>query len=178
MRGILSKDLNLALSIKKRVKDHYNRDEHYICLIFDKGNEYDEKYFLTYKDYDRLRLIIVNIFNLIFHDIKTNKRKHKKKVIRLMSIFNNTYIYFHYPNDEYLYRFYIFVKRILFNYYKCYIYKAQMEYYKGGLPMPSIIACNEYGLEEDYNPSQLKFIYDIFRRDYFYLMKYYNNLDN
>ena len=51
-------------------------------------------------------------------------------------------------------------------------------YYKKELPWPSCIAFNEYGIEEDYNPTQLKFIYDIFRRDYVYLMKYYNNLNN
>lgn len=179
MSGILSKDLNLALSIKKGVKEHYNRDKHYISLVFEDGNENDEKYYLTYKDYDRLRLIMVNILNLIFHDIKNGKRKHMKKVIRLINIFNYTYSYFHYPNDEYLYRFQIFVKDKLFNYYKDYIYKAQMEYYyKKELPWPSCIAFNEYGIEEDYNPTQLKFIYDIFRRDYVYLMKYYNNLNN
>lgn len=103
MSGILSKDLNLALSIKKGVKELYNRDKYYISLVFEDGNENDEKYYLTYKDYDRLRLIMVNILNLIFHDIKNGKRKHMKKVIRLINIFNNTYIYFHYPNDEYLY---------------------------------------------------------------------------
>ena len=83
MSGILSKDLNLALSIKKGVKELYNRDKYYISLVFEDGNENDEKYYLTYKDYDRLRLIMVNILNLIFHDIKNGKRKHMKKSYKI-----------------------------------------------------------------------------------------------
>lgn len=47
MSGISFKDLNLALSIKKGVKEHYNRDKFYISLVFENGNEYDEKYYLT-----------------------------------------------------------------------------------------------------------------------------------
>ena len=43
--------------------------------------------------------------------------------------FNNTYIYFTYPRNIYLYRFQRFVKNVLFIYYKEYVYKAQMEYF-------------------------------------------------
>ena len=176
MSGISSKDLKLALSIKKGVKEHYNYKKFFISLVFEEENYIDEKYYLTYKDYDRLRLIIVNILSLIFHDIKRNKRKHRKKVRRLMDIFNNTYIYFRYPNDIYLYFFQKFVRSKLFYYYKDYIYKAQMEYYLKR-PYAAVISFNEYGLEKDYNPTQRKYINVIFKRNYTYLMKYYNILE-
>lgn len=82
MKSITSKAQKLALSIKKSIKDHYLNDALLLKEIHDDKDIYDDElenyYYLTYKDYDKLRIIIVNIFNLIFHDLKNKKRKHGK----------------------------------------------------------------------------------------------------
>ena len=52
----------------------------------------------------------------------------------------------------------------------------QMEYYLKK-PYATVLSFNEYGLEEVYDPTQLKYINVIFKRNYTYLMKYYNNLE-
>lgn len=97
MKSITSKAQKLALSIKLSIKDHSLNDALLLKEIHDDKDIYDDElenyYYLTYKDYDKLRIIIVNIFNLIFHDLKNKKRKHMEKIINLMYIFNNTYIY-------------------------------------------------------------------------------------
>ena len=123
MKSIISKALKLSISIKKSIKEHYLEDVSFIKILYE--DEYDDDelenyYYLTYKDYDKLRLIIVNIFQLELHDLKNKKRKHKKKIINLMNIFKNTYIYFTYPKNIYLYKFQRFVNNILFRYYKDY----------------------------------------------------------
>ena len=83
MKSIISKALKLALSIKKGIKEHYLGDANFIRLLYE--DEYDEElenyFYLTFKDYDKLRLIIINILHLIFHDLKNKKRKHKKKLL-------------------------------------------------------------------------------------------------
>ena len=78
MKSITPKALNLALSIKKSIKDHYLSDVSFIEILYE--DEYDddddlENYYLTYKDYDKLRLIIVSILHLILHDLKNKKKK-------------------------------------------------------------------------------------------------------
>ena len=78
MKSITPKALNLALSIKKSIKDHYLSDASFIKILYE--DEYDddddlENYYLTYKDYDKLRLIIVSILHLILHDLKNKKKK-------------------------------------------------------------------------------------------------------
>lgn len=45
MSVILSKDLRLALSINKKVKEHYNRDKEIIISIFNEGDIDDENYY-------------------------------------------------------------------------------------------------------------------------------------
>ena len=78
MKSITPKALNLALSIKKSIKDHYLGDASFIKILYE--DEYDdddelENYYLTYKHYDKLRLIIVSILHLILHDLKNKKKK-------------------------------------------------------------------------------------------------------
>ena len=78
MKSITPKALNLALSIKKSIKDHYLGDASFIKILYE--DEYDdddelENYYLTYKDYDKLRRIIVSILHLILHDLKNKKKK-------------------------------------------------------------------------------------------------------
>ena len=78
MKSITPKALNLALSIKKSIKDHYLGDASFIKILYE--DEYDdddelENYYLTYKDYDKLRRIIVSILYLILHDLKNKKKK-------------------------------------------------------------------------------------------------------
>ena len=95
--------------------------------------------------------------------LKIKKRKHNKKIINLMNIFNNTYIYFTFPENIYLYKFQSFVNNILFIYYKDYIYKAQLEYSIKKLPIPSPVAFGfkYFNYTEEYDPIQLKFLYVI-----------------
>ena len=78
MKSITPKALNLSLSIKKSIKDHYLGDASFIKILYE--DEYDdddelENYYLTYKDYDKLRRIIVSILHLILHDLKNKKKK-------------------------------------------------------------------------------------------------------
>ena len=84
MVSITSKAQNLALSIKKSIKDHYLNDALVLEEIHDDkdiNDELENYYYLTYKDYDKLRIIILNILQLILHDLKNKKRKHKKKLL-------------------------------------------------------------------------------------------------
>ena len=162
MKSIISKALKLALSIKKGIKERYLGDANFIRFLYE--DEYDDEledyYYLTYKDYDKLRFIIFNILHLIIHDLKNKKRKHKRKIINLMSIFNNAYIYFTYPKNIYLYEFQRFVYNILFRYYKDYVYKAQLEYSSiKEIPVPVVISFFKYEYyEEEYDPIQLKIL--------------------
>lgn len=162
MKSITSKAQKLALIIKKGIKDHYLNDALLLEGIHDDkdiNDELENYYYLTYKDYDMLRIIILNILQLILHDLKNKKRKHKKKIIHLMYIFNNTYIYFTYPKNIYLYKFQRFVNNILFSYYKDYIYKAQLEYPSiKELPTPVVIGFGYKYYLEEYDPIQLKIL--------------------
>ena len=163
MKSITPKAIKLALSIKKSIKDHYLNDASLLEEIHyykDIDGEIEKcYYYLTYKDYDKLRIIIVNILQLILHDLKNKKRKHKKKIIDLMYIFNNTYIYFTCPKNIYLYKFQRFVNNILFSYYKDYIYKAQLEYPSNKeLPTPVVISFGYEYYAEEYDPIQLKIL--------------------
>ena len=167
MKSIISKALKLALSIKKGIKERYLGDANFIRFLYE--DEYDDEledyYYLTYKDYDKLRLIMVNILQLIFHDLKNKKRKHKKKIINLMKIFNTTYIYFTYPKNIYLYKFQRFVNNILFRYYKDYVYKAQLQYsFVKESPIPVVLGFSVDDYYEEYNPIQLKMLPDICER--------------
>lgn len=164
MKSITSKAQKLALSIKKSIKDHYLNDALLLKEIHDDKDIYDDElenyYYLTYKDYDKLRIIVVNIFNLIFHDLKNKKRKHMEKIINLMYIFNNTYLYyFTYPKNIYLYKFQRFVNNKLFIYYKDYVYKASIK------PIKEIPIVTEGGSDyEAYDPIQLKKLPSICKR--------------
>lgn len=132
---------------------------------------------LNYKNYDKLRLIIVNIFNLIFNDIKNGKRKNKEKVDSLMNIFNNTYMFINFPKDKYLYKFYIFVKNKLFYYYKDYIFKAKMEYEKKEIPWAAEIIIHNKKVEVLYDPFKLKYLYITFKQNINDLI-YVNTINN
>ena len=88
----------------------------------------DEYYFVTCKDYERLRILMINVLFFIIKDIKMKRRKYKKKIKSLMEEINNTYFYFSYPSDKYLIDFQKMVYRVLFRYYKDYKYKAKLEY--------------------------------------------------
>ena len=172
MKSITPKALKLALSIKKSIKDHYLGDAYFIRLSYE--DEYDDElenyYYLTYKDYDKLRIIIVNILQLIFHDLKNKKRKHKKQIINLMKIFNTTYFYYTYPKNIYLYKFQRFVNNILFRYYKDYVYKAQLEYpFVKESPLPAVLGFSVDDYFEEYDPIQLKMLPDICERKRIFL---------
>ena len=76
MKSITSKALKLSLSIKKSIRDHYLGDASFIEMIYEgeyNNDELENYYYLTYKDYDKLRLIIVNILHLILYDLKNKK---------------------------------------------------------------------------------------------------------
>lgn len=74
MKSITPKALELALNIKKSIKEHYLGDANLIKILYeDEYDELEKYYYLTYKDYDKLRFIIVNVLNLIFHDLKNKK---------------------------------------------------------------------------------------------------------
>ena len=162
MKSITSTYQKLALNIKKSIKDHYQNDGSLLKeLNYNRGinDELEEYFYLTYKDYDKLRIIILNILHLIFHDVKDNKRKNKKKIINLMNIYNNTYIYISLPKNIYLYKFQKFVNNILFSYYKGYIYKAQLQYPSiKELPTPVVLILGFNSCEEEYNPMQIKIL--------------------
>lgn len=112
-----------------------------------------------------IRIIIVNILQLIFHDLKNEKRKHKKKIINLLKIFNTTYIYFTYPKNIYLYKFQRFVNNRLFRYYKDYVYKAQLEYpFVKESPFPAELGFSVGNYFEEYDPIQFKMLPDICER--------------
>ena len=86
MRSITPRALKLALSIKKSIKDHYLVEASLVKLLYedrDKGEDVplEEYYYITYKDYDKLRLIIVNILHLIIHDIKNIKENIRKELL-------------------------------------------------------------------------------------------------
>ena len=91
--------------------------------------------------------------------LKIKKRKHKKKIINLMNIFNNTYIYFTYPRNIYLYKFQRFVNNTLFIYYKDYVYKESIKPIKE-LPIAAAVS-HDY---EEYNPIQLKILPDLCKK--------------
>ena len=59
-------------------------------------DELEEYYFVTYKNYDRLRILMRNILFLIIKDIKMKRRKYKTKIKSLMEEINNTYLCFSY----------------------------------------------------------------------------------
>ena len=166
MKSITPKALKLALSIKKSIKDHCLYDASLIQITYedkyDYGYDYlQNEYDYTYKDYDNLRLIMAKIIlHLIIYDVKNKKRKHKKKIISLMSVFNNTCLYFTYPYHSYLYEFQMFVINIIFRYYKDYVYKAQWEYhFKEELPV-AVAAGFDY---ESYGLIKLKILFYLFK---------------
>ena len=76
MKNILSNAQNLALRIKKGIKDHYLNDSSLLKEIHDNediNNELEKYFYLTYKYYDKLRIIILNILKFILHDFKNKK---------------------------------------------------------------------------------------------------------
>ena len=86
MSNQLSRALKLALSIKNSIKDHYLVEATLVKLLYkDRDNGEDvpleDYYYITYKDYDKLRLIIVNILHLIIHDIKNKKENIRKELL-------------------------------------------------------------------------------------------------
>ena len=168
MKSITSKIPNLVFNIKKGIKDQYKYDFTLLKEIYDDeciNDELEDYCYLTYKDYDKLRIIMLNILQLILHDIENKKRKYKKKIINLIYIFNNTYIYFSYPKNIYLYKFQRFVNNILFSYYKDYIYKAKLEYPSvQELPEYVVISFGHKFYQEDYDPLQLKILYRLCKK--------------
>lgn len=85
MENIVNIALNLALNIKESIKDE--KLEHFIRIKFlcesDGSYEIDElkKKYLTHKDFDKLRIIAVNILRLILYDLKNKKRENRKKLL-------------------------------------------------------------------------------------------------
>ena len=76
MNRILSFLFNLNINIRKS----YKRNESLFSVLFeDREDETEEYYFVTYNDYDRLRILMINVLFLIIKDIKMKRRKYKKK---------------------------------------------------------------------------------------------------
>ena len=76
MKRILSFLFNLNINIRKS----YKRNESLFSVLFeDREDETGEYYFVTYNDYDRLRILMINVLFLIIKDIKMKRRKYKKK---------------------------------------------------------------------------------------------------
>ena len=145
-----SKALRFLINIRKNISNHYKSDSSFLEILYeDEPNVLEDYFYLSYKDYDRLRLIIVNILHLMIHDFKYKKTKHKKKVQNLMILFNNTRIYFSYPINLYLYEIQKYFNNILFIYYKDYVYKACLSF---------TVVCGGENNEEEYYPIELKIL--------------------
>ena len=163
MNRILSFLFNLNINIRKS----YKRNESLFSVLFeDREDETGEYYFVTYNDYDRLRILMINVLFLIIKDIKMKRRKYKKKIKSLMEEINNTYFYFSYPSDKYLIDFQKMVYRVIFRYYKDYKYKAKLEYDKYEMQNAVCLSLEKGSntLEISFDPFQLKnlFIYSKF----------------
>ena len=167
MESISNQAQKFILGIKKYIKVHYQNDYELLKILHDKRpeDELEYYYYLTYKDYDKLRIIMINILRFILHNLKNKKRKNKKKIILLMDIFNNTFFYVTYPNDMYLCKFQKFIYKILFIYYKDYIYKARLEYsYIKDLPKPVVVSLGFEYYQEEYDPIKLKILFFLFKK--------------
>ena len=170
MNRILSFLFNLNINIRKS----YKRNESLFSVLYEDResqmleDEMGEYYFVTYNDYDRLRILMINVLFLIIKDIKMKRRKYKKKIKSLMEEINNTYFYFNYPTDKYLIDFQKMVYRVIFRYYKDYKYKAKLEYDKYEMQNIACLSLEEGSktLEFSFDPFQLKhlFIYSKFIR--------------
>ena len=81
MNRILSFLFNLNINIRKS----YKRNESLFSVLYEDResqmleDEMGEYYFVTYNDYDRLRILMINVLFLIIKDIKMKRRKYKKK---------------------------------------------------------------------------------------------------
>ena len=163
MKRILSFLFNLNINIRKS----YKRNESLFSVLFeDREDELEEYNYVTYNDYDRLRILMINVLFLIVKDIKMKRSKCKKIIKSLMEEINNTYFYFSYPSDKYLIDFQKMVYRVIFRYYKDYKYKAKLEYDKYEMQNIACLSLEEGSktLEFSFDPFQLKhlFIYSKF----------------
>ena len=81
MNRILSFLFNLNINIRKS----YKRNESLFSVLYEDResqmleDEMGEYYFVTYNDYERLRILMINVLFLIIKDIKMKRRKYKKK---------------------------------------------------------------------------------------------------
>ena len=167
----MNRILSLLFNLNSNIRKSYKRDKSLVRVLYQDRerqmleDELEEYYFVTYKNYDRLRIIMINILFLIIKDIKMKKRKYKTKIKSLMEEINNTYFYFSYPSDKYLIDFQKMVYRILFRYYKDYKYKAKLEYDK--YERQNIVCLSlEAGSttwEFAFNPFQLKHLFISFK---------------
>ena len=161
--------LSLLFNLRNNIRESYKRNESLIRVSYDDREILmleTNYYFLTYNDYDRLRILMINVLFLIIKDIKMKRRKYKKKIKSLMEEINNTYFYFSYPSDKYLIDFQKMVYRVIFRYYKDYKYKAKLEYDKYEMQNAVCLSLEKGSntLEISFDPFQLKnlFIYSKF----------------
>ena len=167
MNRILSHLFNLNSNIRKS----YEREKSLVRVLYEDRerqmleDELKEYYFVTYENYNRLRILMINILFLIIKDMKMKRRKYKTKIKSLMEEINNTYLYFSYPSDKYLIDFQKMVYKILFRYYKDYLYKAKLEYDK--YEMQDVVCFSlkpgSTRWEYEFDPFQLKHLFISFK---------------
>ena len=74
--------LSLLFNLRNNIRESYKRNESLIRVSYDDREILmleTNYYFLTYNDYDRLRILMINVLFLIIKDIKMKRRKYKKK---------------------------------------------------------------------------------------------------
>ena len=167
----MNRILSLLFNLNGNIRKSYKRDKSLIRILYEDRerqmleDELEEYYFVNYKHYDRLRILMINILFLIIKDIKMKRKKYKTKTKSLMEEVNNTYLYFSFPSDKYLIDFQKMVYRILFRYYKDYKYKAKLEYDK--YEMQNIaslyLEAGSTTWEFEFNPFQLKHLFISFK---------------
>ena len=160
----MKKILKILFSLNSNIRKSYKRNEYLISFIHNEGEHTEDYFYLTYKDYDRLRILMINIIFFIKEDIKNNRRKNKEKIKRLMEEVNNTYLFFTYPFDKYLVDFQKMVYRVLFRYYKDYIYKARIEYDKYENYHSEVLSLFDNLKQFEFGPFQLKNLIITFKK--------------
>ena len=170
----MNRILKFLFNLNTNIRKSYKREESLFSSLYeDRENglleeEMEEYYFVTYNDYERLRILMINVLFFIIKDIKMKQRKYKEKIKSLMEEINNTYFYFSYPTDKYLIDFQKMVYGLLFRYYKDYKYKAKIEYDKYEIQFAACASQEEDSktIEFSFDPFQLKnlFIYYKFIR--------------
>ena len=86
----MNRILSLLFNLNSNIRKSYERNKSLVRILSQDRErqlleeELKEYYFVTYKNYDRLRILMINILFLIIKDIKMKRRKNKTKIKSLM----------------------------------------------------------------------------------------------